>query len=123
MAPLPTIDRTDQPLLKAPKHFRRSVKCARSFHSRPKRADRDEARGLTCLRGLIVLPVFFASLFLLCAATVPYTASASVNVAHSNATALSSGLVGYWSFDGGTLNWNTGTCKMSRATATMLRFS
>jgi hypothetical protein len=36
-------------------------------------------------------------------------AQGAATVAHSNTTALSSGLVGYWSFDGGTLNWNTGT--------------
>jgi hypothetical protein len=30
------------------------------------------------------------------------------NVAHSNTTALSSGLVGYWTFDGGATHWNTG---------------
>jgi hypothetical protein len=32
----------------------------------------------------------------------------AANVAHSNTTALSSGLVGYWTFDGGTTHWNTG---------------
>jgi hypothetical protein len=32
----------------------------------------------------------------------------AANVAHSNTTALSSGLVGYWNFDGGTTHWNTG---------------
>jgi hypothetical protein len=32
----------------------------------------------------------------------------AANVTHSNTTALSSGLVGYWTFDGGTTHWNTG---------------
>jgi hypothetical protein len=32
----------------------------------------------------------------------------AANIAHSNTTALSSGLVGYWNFDGGTTHWNTG---------------
>src|SRR5208282_4191380 len=31
-----------------------------------------------------------------------------VKVADINKTSLTSGLVGYWSFDGGTLHWNTG---------------
>jgi Concanavalin A-like lectin/glucanases superfamily len=32
----------------------------------------------------------------------------AANIAHSNTTALSSGLVGYWTFDGGATHWNTG---------------
>ena len=32
----------------------------------------------------------------------------AANVAHSNTTALSSGLVGYWTFDGGATHWDTG---------------
>ncbi len=32
----------------------------------------------------------------------------ATNVAHSNTTTLSSGLVGFWPLDGGTLNWSTG---------------
>jgi len=32
----------------------------------------------------------------------------SANVAHSNTTALSTGLVGYWTFNGGATHWNTG---------------
>jgi len=32
----------------------------------------------------------------------------AANVAHSNTIALSSGLVGYWTFDGGTTHWDTG---------------
>ncbi len=33
----------------------------------------------------------------------------SANVAHSNTVSLSSGLVGYWTFDGPSLNWRTNT--------------
>jgi len=32
----------------------------------------------------------------------------TVNIAHSNTVALSSGLVGYWTFDGPTVHWGTG---------------
>ena len=35
-------------------------------------------------------------------------AQGAANIAHSNTVALSNGLVGYWTFDGGTLHWNTG---------------
>lgn len=30
----------------------------------------------------------------------------TINVAHSNTVAISNGLIGYWTFDGGTINWN-----------------
>ena len=41
---------------------------------------------------------------------ITYTpvATKTVSIAHSNTVALSNGLVGYWTFDGGTLHWNTG---------------
>jgi hypothetical protein len=39
----------------------------------------------------------------------PIAVSASVVIDHSSATSLSSGLVGYWNFDGPTLNWSTNT--------------
>jgi hypothetical protein len=37
------------------------------------------------------------------------SASASVTLGTANTTSLSSGLVGYWTFDGPSLNWKTGT--------------
>ncbi len=33
----------------------------------------------------------------------------TANAGHSNTTAVSNGLVGYWTFDGGVTNWTTGT--------------
>ncbi len=35
------------------------------------------------------------------------------NIAHSNATTLQSGLVGYWTFDGPNTNWKTDTVAVS----------
>lgn len=40
---------------------------------------------------------------------LPVPAFAAVRLAEPNLSALSSGLVGYWSMDGNTINWNTGT--------------
>ena len=36
-------------------------------------------------------------------------AQGQVNAAHSNTTTLSTGLVGYWPFDGNTTSWTTDT--------------
>jgi hypothetical protein len=68
-----------------------------------KGGDRDEARGL------INLPKLFVVLLLLCAATVPHFASASVHLDEPNLTGISTGLVGYWPLDGNTTNWKTDT--------------
>lgn len=48
-------------------------------------------------------------IILLCGLLLPTAASASVTIGHSNTAALSSGLVGYWTFDGSKTNWTTNT--------------
>jgi Concanavalin A-like lectin/glucanases superfamily len=48
-------------------------------------------------------------LFIALALLTPLSASASVYLATPNTNALSTGLVGYWSMDDNTINWNTNT--------------
>jgi hypothetical protein len=51
----------------------------------------------------------FSSLFIFYILSFVSMAHASVVLDHSNNATLSSGLIGYWSFDGPATNWTTGT--------------
>ena len=69
-------------------------------------------RLLAALPRDVALSILFAALAALAPLTLavyPEVARGAIRLGASNNTSLSSGLVGYWIFDGPTLNWNSNT--------------
>ena len=56
----------------------------------------------------LFLCVFLLPAFTSASGVLGHVTNAKATVGHSNTVALSNGLVGYWTFDGKTVHWNTG---------------